>query len=620
MKVRRRILATTVALVLVGGLSAALTGGSALGAVNNWPHSSIALKFRGTVNLSQTVNASATSGGQMSPNEIRYDPRETFKEAREQRTQPSTSAIPVPSPGSTPISGGQLPGFAGWDGLSHLDQRYANGGQQLTLEPPDQGLCASTDFVMEGVNLAEQIYDAGSPSGIQGSQRLIAPVTENQFFLYPPAVTRPDPTGSGGPPFGPFLSDPKCYYDKDTDRWFHTILIIDQDPSTGAFLPSARTGIAVSKGSDPTRTWNVYEFNSTDNTHPGCPCFGDQPLLGADKYGVYVSTAEYNLDCFGGDCGFNGPQVYAFPKAQLAAGATGIKGVHFYNLHAGTQAGCYLSGTLQPATSPQAQYRTANNGTEFLMQSTDTVPCDPFGAEGSGPFNRLIIWGMTNTKSLGTTNPSPFLTALAIGSQPYALPVPQDQKAGPRPLGQLLNEPLPHPTANDDRMNQVVYAAGRLWGGVNTRVNPGPHDGLAWFQVKVGIGSNNNVTGSVAKQGYLANDAVDLSFPSIGVNKDGSGIMTFSLMGKDYYPSAAYAPITLNGTGSIYIGGHGFDPDDGFSCYPEFGPPSCRWGDYSAAVASPDGTKIWWATEYIPDRPRTDLANWGTFIGRAFAP
>ena len=40
-----------------------------------------------------------------------------------------------------------------------------------------------------------------------------------------------------------------------------------------------------------------------------------------------------------------------------------------------------------------------------------------------------------------------------------------------------------------------------------------------------------------------------------------------------------------------------------------------RWGDYSAAVADTSG-RIWMATEYIPNAPRTGLANWGTFIAR----
>jgi hypothetical protein len=37
-------------------------------------------------------------------------------------------------------------------------------------------------------------------------------------------------------------------------------------------------------------------------------------------------------------------------------------------------------------------------------------------------------------------------------------------------------------------------------------------------------------------------------------------------------------------------------------------------GDYSAAVADEHGN-IWFCAEYIPNSPRTALANWGTFIG-----
>jgi len=39
-----------------------------------------------------------------------------------------------------------------FDGLNHRDQRTANGGNQFSLEPPDQGLCAGDGFVMESLN------------------------------------------------------------------------------------------------------------------------------------------------------------------------------------------------------------------------------------------------------------------------------------------------------------------------------------------------------------------------------------------------------------------------------------------------------------------------------------
>ena len=60
----------------------------------------------------------------------------------------------------------------------------------------------------------------------------------------------------------------------------------------------------------------------------------------------------------------------------------------------------------------------------------------------------------------------------------------------------------------------------------------------------------------------------------------------------------------------------GAAPEDGFTGYPVLGGDrAARWGDYSAAVADRSGA-IWFANEYIPNAPRTVLANWGTFIGR----
>ena len=58
----------------------------------------------------------------------------------------------------------------------------------------------------------------------------------------------------------------------------------------------------------------------------------------------------------------------------------------------------------------------------------------------------------------------------------------------------------------------------------------------------------------------------------------------------------------------------GFKPEDGFTCYEQEGfGPKCRWGDYSASFALPNG-EIWSATEFIGDNARTTFANWSTFV------
>ena len=99
------------------------------------------------------------------------------------------------------------------------------------------------------------------------------------------------------------------------------------------------------------------------------------------------------------------------------------------------------------------------------------------------------------------------------------------------------------------------------------------------------------MAGSIHKQGYVSGVGSFLSFPSIGVTDDGLGVIAFTLMGPNYFPSAAQISINPSGTtGSIWIVRDGFRPEDGFSCFAEFGSgPQCRWGDYSASVGTPDG-------------------------------
>jgi len=92
--------------------------------------------------------------------------------------------------------------------------------------------------------------------------------------------------------------------------------------------------------------------------------------------------------------------------------------------------------------------------------------------------------------------------------------------------------------------------------------------------------------------------------------------MTFTLVGPDFFPSAAYTKIDLaTGPGDVHVSGQGAGPEDGFTGYAFFGSTNrvARWGDYSAAVADEAGN-IWLAAEYITPRPRTFFANWGTFV------
>jgi hypothetical protein len=509
------------------------------------------------------------------------------------------------------------PGFSGFPGLTHYDQRFAGTGSytntQFSLEPPDQGLCVGNGFVMEAVNVALAVYN---PSGT----RLSGPTALNQFYGLAPEVVRP----SG--PFGPFTSDPKCYFDPGTQRWFLTLLEIDTNSANGAFGNHSSVLIAVSHSSDPTGTYFLYSLDTTDGNgtvpgHPNCPCFGDQPLIGADANGFYISTNEYPIPP---TSGFNGAQVYAISKSALAAGTANVA-VH---INAGTipvppadqlNGGIWYS--IQPATSPGAGEESS--GTEYFLSALQFGPAPT--------DNRIAVWALTNTGSLKTPTPMVTLKHVVIGSENYTQPETNaEQKSGPTPLRDTLTgvHPLEHLASNDDRMNQVVFANGKLWSGVNTTVilGTGPRVGIAFFVVKPSLGSSA-LSASMDDQGYVAVANEDVLFPSIGVTASGAAAMVFTLSGPDYFPSAAYSPINAS-AGDVRLAGPGLGPEDGFSGYGSSG--VARWGDYSAAVADGEGN-IWIATEYIGqtctdaqyamdnhtcNQTRSQLANWGTFIGK----
>ena len=539
-----------------------------------------------------------------------------------------------------------------FNGLTHRDQRLANGGNQFSLEPPDQALCVGNGFTLEATNSVLRVYSSSSGAALTGVQDL------NTFFGYPAAINRS--TGQ----IGPNVIDPVCYYDPDNSRFMVAITTLHVD-ANGDFNGKNTIDLAVSNTGDPTGAWTLYHVPAQndgtdgtpdhgctlDGTTPG-PCFQDYPHIGADRWGVYVTTNEYDL--FGPS--YNAAQIFAFSKAQLAAHPAAINLALVENLNVDGSPGF----TVWPANSPSGQYSSERNGTEYFLS---TIAGD--GSETGNPTGtarRIGLWALTNTSSLDSATPALGLSSRLINSQVYVYPPKSDQKPGDIPLGQCINdtttptvfgpgcwqlfffdEPAHDevestPDSLDSRMQQTWYVNGTLWGASGTAVwvDGELKAGIAWFAVKPKINGSGKVEGQVKRQGYLALADNNLTMPAIAVGSNGKGAIAFTVVGEDYYPSAGYALIDSSGTvGPVHVAAAGLGPDDGFTSYKAFvgDPPRTRWGDYGAAVT--DGASIWIASEYIgqtctyaqyyPAPPslagfgscgatRTSLANWYTRV------
>jgi len=562
--------------------------------------------------------------------------RSLSSRAKANRGGPGLSGIAADS---SPVQAAA--GATSFSAIDHHQQRLLAGGNQWSLEPPDQGLCVGNGFVVEAVNNAVAVYDtSGTQLGVD---------TLNHFFGYPVEIDRT--TGVAGPKQ---TTDPTCLFDPTTQRFYLTILTYDGD-AAGNPIPAGTNTLdtAVSATSDPLGAWTITRIDATDdgsnNTplHPNCPCIGDYPHIGVDATGYYITTNEYPWFTDG----FNGAQIYAMSKAALASGATSVTVTQVDTSRADPNGNPGF--TIWPAQSPMtSDYATAAGGTEYFLSTNAAEE-----ANGTGSSTELLTWSLTNTGSLASTpNVNLHVKSSTVGE--YGVPIQSDQKAGSVPLADCLNvtacakltlgtpdkyketeRPL---DSLDSRMQQVTFAGGRLFGAHGTALDVGASPstvaqkaGVAWYITTPATASNGNLTTAVLHQGRIATAGNNLLMPALGVRPNGSAVIGVTLAGADHYPSAAYVDLAANGTtGSIKVLAEGVGPEDGFAGYRGFG-GGPRWGDYGAAAIDAAGN-LWVANEWIAQTctfaqyqatpfgqcggTRTSLANWSTRISKVSAP
>ncbi|MGH9714880.1 MAG: hypothetical protein ACRD5M_16420 [Candidatus Acidiferrales bacterium] len=522
-----------------------------------------------------------------------------------------------------------------FQGLNFHDQRFANGGNQFSVEPPDQGLCAGNGFVVESANDVLQVYDTAGNALLNGGQA----VDLNTFYGYSPAIVRSGPNAGQR---GPTVTDPSCIYDQAIGRFVHVVLTLDHVGLTSSLNGNNHLDIAVSDSGDPTGTWTIFKLPVQNNGTQGTPdhrcslgfCLGDYPHIGADAFGIYLTTNEFSV--FGP--GFYGSQVYGIGNSVLTGGAGSA--VLFNTLGAGPDGAGF---TVWPAQSPSNQFDTDNGGTEFFL-SSDAV------FSNNGASNTILLWTMTNTSSLNTVSPAPALGISPIAVNTYAVPPRAKQPAGDRPLSQCIADTVILPNcnttvagigthdnttfgppngslnSNDSRMQQVAFANGKVWGALDTAVNVGGQDraGIAYFVL-------NPNSKKLFVQGQAGIASTDLTYPAIGVTESGRGVIAFTLTGDNDFPSAALAGLdAIAGMGNIQVAAAGAGPWDGFTSYVKFGSGRPRWGDYGAAAVV--GGDVWIASEYVAQTctyaqyltiprgqcggTRGALGNWSTHISK----
>jgi len=596
-RARRRALLAAPALLLGTVVPTVLASGSAdATASSGSTNSTSGIVSRGTTTL--TSGTPVGSAGRLGRIEAETGADGPGRSLSGRGVKPDGVTQTVRVSSTTP---GKVLGFQGLN--LYKQERYAG----FDLEPPDQALCVGGGHTLESVNSVLQVFDSST------GKAQTRPIAINDFYKEPANVA--------------FVTDPVCYFDQGTQRFYHVILTLDTDAQTGEFLGTNHLDIAVSSSSDPAKPWHLYSLDVTKDGR-GTYNIGDYPQIGADRNGFYITTNSY---LFFAD-GFSRAFVYAFSKQGLAFGTdtrvTRVGGITIQHRP---------GFTLKATTSPAKQWADSHRGTEYFLSSQATEEAN----NKYGYAKRINMWALTNTRSLQPGGDrAVYLHKDAAIVHRYGVPPLSNQKPGPTPLRTLLNtqlgqhEDLGQLDSSDSRMHQTVFANGLVYGALDTvvSVNGRARAGIAYYALRPSFDSDGHLTATVAHQGTLGLAGNNLLYPAFGVLADGRAVMALNVVGRDYHPSAAYLLFRPDGSTDrvVHLTAAGVGPQDGFTEYDYFygGPARPRWGDYAATAV--EGNSIWTASEYIGQvcryteykvdntcgGTRTTYGNWATYVSK----
>ena len=462
---------------------------------------------------------------------------------------PGAPKVAHPMPATSPANSTTTPpAIANFDGMADSKTicPYFGGCQ-----PPDMAVAASTKWVLQHVNTAVAVY---TPSGaIQPGW----PKNSQNFFGVP------NPLPAGCDPTGPFLSDPRAFYDPNTGRFWTAILQVE---GALGIAPNCNflSGywIAVSQTSNPNGAWNVYFFDMA----LGNPNAADYTQLGFDTTNIYFSGNMFPNS----NTGSFYAQILAANKSKMENGQS-VTAFGFRNLTSPSDGS--IVDTVQPVATEANNDSPADIG--LFIDSTNTN-CTGNTCEG------MNVFGIHNPGTKGQT-----LNAVFVPTTSYAIPPNADQ-----PTCTQCVETI------DLRITATpVYHNGLISFSIDTGVanNSGVDvPSIFWGQVQPDVSNGVLVGASIFQSGYFVfSGDQDASFGAFMADNNGNLIMVYDTMSSTLNPSIAYtARRATFPLGQFH--------DAGNFLHKGVAPTlDTRWGDYEAT--SFDGftsDDIWMSSQY----------------------
>ena len=214
-------------------------------------------------------------------------------------------------------------------------------------QPPDMALAASPKYVLQGVNTSYEIFKTnGTP--------WIGPINDLTWYGVPPLPGNCDP-------LGPFMSDPRAFYDPNTGLfWTATLQVEAAAFGVGSSCPN--TSIYwVAVVNPATGVQHVYHFDMT---------LGGTVNAGADytQFGFSGKTISFTGNMFDFTTGnYDFAEVQFADKATMEAGNP-VTSVAFTDLTVGS----VPVDTVQPVETEDDFRRTTRVSSTWSTRSTSS--------------------------------------------------------------------------------------------------------------------------------------------------------------------------------------------------------------------------------------------------------
>ena len=404
--------------------------------------------------------------------------------------------------------------------------------------PPDTHGAVGTNRVMVALNSQVRIQNR------DGS--VVSTVSLNSFW---------SSVGGGSGAF-----DPKVLYDPYNHRWIFTACDDSRSASSGIL-------IGVSQTADPSGVWNLYKIDAD----PANILWADYPSIGFNKNWIVVQVNMFPISS-----GSFQSNIYAFNKADLYAGGTGLYTLFTNSSIGGTQVAAITYDNSLSTMYLITDWNGNSGGSGYLRLFTIT------GAVGSETF----------TVGSYISTPNPWDDGPPSGND-FAPQLGSAQK--------IQN--------NDSRIQNLIYRNGSLWcthtvflpaGGAATR------SAVQWWQL--------STTGTIQQRARIEDPTGTqfYAFPSIAVNKTNDVMIGYSRYSTNQYASGNYSfrlgtdPVNTMQADTVLKAGE-------TPYYKIYSGTRNRWGDYSSTMVDPvNDTDMWTIQEYAASPANT----WGTWWGQ----